>query len=306
MTELPSWRPGPTRDRLLAFLDEASHLPVERRIAVLDNDGTMWCEKPRYIQLDFMVDQLRSAVAKAPTIAGRTEYAAVLSGDPQRVAEVGLPAIALALAELGAGLEPEVFADLVREFVFTTRHPTLETPYASVVYQPMLELLQTLRARGFTPFVVTGGGTEFVRAVSRRLYGIPPERVVGTLIGYELSTGEHGPVLRRTGELFGALNEGPAKIETIQRFIGRRPILAVGNTAGDADMLAYTSAGPGPSLGVVITHDDDVREFAYGGAAASFEAAVPFEQQVQEAGWLAVSMRTDWSTVFRAAGPEEL
>ncbi|MEX1281312.1 MAG: HAD family hydrolase [Acidimicrobiia bacterium] len=295
---LPSWRPGPTRERLVGFLDASEAVPADQRVAVFDNDGTLWCERPVYAQLAFFVDALRSAVSEDPRLGDRPEYAALLEGDREGVASLGLGRVALALAELFAGIEPAEFADRCRRFVSDALHPTLGVPFARTVYQPMVELLTELRARGFATFIVTGGGTEFVRAVSNDRYGVPPEGVVGTLIGYQLVRRNGRPVLVRTATLQGAANEGPAKIEHIQAFLGRHPILAVGNSAGDWDMLEYTSSLPGPSLGVLVDHDDAEREFAYEGEAATFETELTGRDMADRHGWLVVSMQRDWAQVF--------
>ncbi len=297
-TVLPSWTAGSTRDGLLAFLGAAESLPPERRVAVLDNDGTLWCERPNYAQLDFMVAVLADAVVAEPALSSREEYAAILGGDRQAMGAIGLHRLAHALAELCAGMEPEAFAERARQFVLTRTHPTLGRPYADTAYQPMLELLEELRQRDFLVFIVTGGGTEFVRAVSRELYAVTPDRVVGTLVRYDLMRREAGTVLLRTAELDGGPNEGPEKVANIQRHLGQRPILAVGNSPGDIEMLEYAAASPSPSLAVVIEHDDSEREFAYESEGVTVGSAHPFSQVARTSGWTVVSMRHDWTTVF--------
>jgi phosphoserine phosphatase len=299
MTEpLPSWAPGRTRDQLTGFLDAADAVPADRRVAVIDNDGTLWCERPNYAQLDFMIWTLRSAAAADSSLQQRPEFGALLSGDKAAIADIGLPRLAHALAELNAGIEPEAFAGLVRDFLTTHDHPTLDRPYAATVYQPMLELLDELRRREFLVFVVTGGGTEFVRSVSRELYGVTPDRVVGTLVRYDFTRRDGNPVLVRTAELDGDANEGAAKVSNIRRHLGQRPILAIGNSAGDAEMIEYATATEGPTLGVVIDHDDDEREFAYASEGVTVSSDRPFLDVAGDAGWTVVSMRNDWSTVF--------
>ena len=301
MTEvLPSWKPGATREQLLGFLDDAEGVAPEDRVAVLDNDGTLWCEKPQYPQLDFMIAALQEAVAADPAVAERAEFAAVLGGDPAAVAEVGLVRLVHALAELFAGTSPEAFTERARRFVVEAAHRTLGRPYASTIYQPMLELLDELRRRDFLVFIVTGGGTEFVRAVSRELYDVTPDRVVGTLVRYELTRTGGAPTLLRTADVDGGANEGATKVENIQRHLRHRPIFAAGNSPGDTEMLEYTAATPGPSLALVVEHDDDAREFAYESVSATVETAEPFSETVRAAGWTVVSMRDDWSTVFPA------
>jgi phosphoserine phosphatase len=296
---LPSWRSGSARDAILAFLDDLDRVPVDERVAYLDNDGTMWCEKPTYVQFDFFVDALRRRVADEPALGDRPEFAAVLSGDMAAIGEIGLPRVAGALAALFDGRTPDQFGASVDDFLDRYRHPTLGTPLDGVIYQPMRELLGELRAHQFTIGIVTGGGTEFVRQVSRRCYGVEPGMVVGTLIGYAFDRDDAGrPVVRRTIEQIGSANEGGAKIEHIQSQIGRSPILAVGNSGGDREMLEWAQASRHGGLAVLIDHDDAEREFAYAGTAATFQDVEPITTIAQRLGWIVVSMRHDWDTVF--------
>ena len=295
---LPSWRDGAARAALVNFLARAEDIPPEDRLAVFDNDGTLWCEKPRYPQLDFFVWQLHQAVAERPRYRDVPEYDALLRGDMATVAGFGLERVAVALLGLFDGIEPEAFEDRVRAFFEDSRHPTRGRRYDQMTYQPMLELLDSLEQRGFTNCIVTGGGTEFVRAVSRRLYGVPPERVVGTLVTYAFDRHNGRPVLLRTTNVQGAANEGPAKIANIQVALGRRPILAAGNSPGDAEMLDYTAAGDRLGLALLVNHDDEVREYAYESEAATFGSQEPISATAARLGWTQVSMRTDWAAVF--------
>ena len=242
---LPSWRPGPTRDRIHSFLDDIERVPASERIAYLDNDGTMWCEKPAYVQQAFFEDALQRRAAEDPALRERAEYAAVLEGDMAAIGELGLAKVAGALAALFDGQTPEQFDAAVDEFLDRYRHPTLGVSLEGVIYRPMLELLDELRAREFTIGIVTGGGTEFVRRVSGRCYGVEPGMVVGTNIGYEFTRDDDGrPLVRRTMAGIGAANEGGAKVEHIQSQVGRPPILAVGNSGGDREMLEWAQASP--------------------------------------------------------------
>src|ERR1700759_333742 len=201
---LPSWRPGSTRDALEAFLAAAEEVPVVDRVAYFDNDGTLWCERPSYVQLDFFLDALRKHVTEDPSIGARAEFAALLSGDQAAVRGIGLERIALALAGLFEGMTPQEFASAAREFMGRAAHPTLHRPTRSVTYQPMSELIAELRRRDFTVGIVTGGGTEFVRAIGDDLYGGPAEWGVGTRIGDEVSRdGPRLPCLRYTGAILG-------------------------------------------------------------------------------------------------------
>lgn len=295
---LPSWRDGATRDRLLAFLADVEQVPPHDRVAVFDNDGTLWCERPGYVQLDFMISVLRVAAKDDPGLLDRPEYAAVLGGDRAAMAELGLPRVALALAELGAGMTPEAFSQRVHEFVFGSQHPTLGVPYAQTVYTPMIELLHALDQLDFTVFIVTGGGTEFVRSVSLDLYGIPSERVIGTLIRYTFTRQDGRPVLVRTAELDGHANEGETKVSNLQRHIGRRPIFAAGNSSGDSEMLEYAAASPGPHLSLIVDHDDAEREFAYESKGETVASATPMPEIARTHGWTVASVHDDWSVVF--------
>ncbi len=296
---LPSWRPGPTRDAITSYLDGIGDVPPEHRLAFVDNDGTMWCERPQYVQADFFVDGVRRRAADDPTLAEQPELAAVLDNDAAKMGELGLGRIALAMAKLFDGLTPAEFAAEVDAFVESYRHPTLDAPIGSVVYQPMLELLAELRAHHFTIGLVTGGGTEFVRRVGPMLYDVPPELVVGTLIGYEFGRDDQDhPQLRRTTSLMGDANEGHAKVEHIQAQLGRAPIVAIGNSGGDREMLEWASAGPHPGLALLIDHDDADREFAYTSTAVTFEESEPITAVADRLGWTTVSMARDWETVF--------
>ena len=298
---LPSWRPGPTRDSVLAFLDEARQVPVEKRVACLDNDGTLWCEKPTYAQFDFFVAVMKSAVGQDPSLAQKPEFAALISGDAAAIGELGLERIAFALAGLCAGLTPEAFTAQVREFMATARHQVLNRRLLDSTYQPMLELLEELRRLEFSVTIVTGGGTEFVRAISQDLYGVPPEAVVGTLIEYDYTDDDDHPVLRRSTSLLGAANEGAAKVSNIQTQLGRRPILAAGNSGGDREMLEWAAAGEGPTLALLVNHDDGTREFSYLSTAQTFTEAEPITAVGERLGWTVVSMAEDWTSVFPPA-----
>lgn len=296
---LPSWRPGETRDAILSFLDRSEEVPASERVAYIDNDGTMWCERPTYVQLDFFVDSLQERTREDPSLADRPEFAAVLAGDMAAVGEIGLAKVAGALAALFDGETPEQFDTAVDGFLDRYRHRTLDVDASGIIYQPMLELLDELRSRDFTIGIVTGGGTEFVRRVSKRWYDVDPGMVVGTLIGYQFDRDEHDrPVVRRTAALTGTANEGGAKVEHIQSQIGLAPILSVGNSGGDREMLEWAQASPHGGLAVLVDHDDAEREFAYESTAATFEDVEPITDVADRLGWLVVSMADDWDRVF--------
>jgi len=296
---LPSWRPGATRDAVIAFLDDVTTVPVAERVACFDNDGTLWCERPQYVQFEFFVHALGARVKVEPEAGHQPEFAALLAQDRAAIGELGLERIAMALVSLFEGISPEEFTRHARDFMATASHPTLARPLRSCVYRPMTELIEELRRRDVSVTIVSGGGTEFLRAVSEELYGVPPEAVVGTLIEYEYSRGGDGaPRLLRTGRVAGAANEGAAKVSNIQSQLGRRPRLVAGNSGGDREMLEWAAAGAGPTLALLVDHDDAEREFSYVSKAETFSEAEPITDVGARLGWTVVSMANDWETVF--------
>jgi phosphoglycolate phosphatase-like HAD superfamily hydrolase len=305
---LPSWRPGPVRDAVTNFLRATAEVAPRDRVACFDNDGTLCCERPDYVQLDFFIDALRARAAEDPGIAGTPEFAALLTGDKAAMGELGLTHIAMALVGLFEGMTPEAFTHRVRDFLDRATHPTLQRPIRATTYRPMLELIEALRRRDFAVCIVTGGGTEFVRAISQDLYGVPPEAVVGTLVRYAYHadpTGPDGiprPLLRRTTGITGEANEGAAKVSNIQAQLGRRPILAAGNSGGDRQMLEWAVGGEGPTLALLVDHDDEHREFRYLSAAETFAEPEPITAVGARQGWTVISMADDWATVFGDGG----
>jgi phosphoserine phosphatase len=295
---LPSWRDGVARDALLSFLRDVEGVHPREGVAIFDNDGTLWCEKPTYPQVYFFVHELRAKAATRPALAKRPEYRAVLEGDRAALDRLGLERVAMALVELFEGMSPEHFTDRVDRFFTDERHPDRGVPYGELLYVPMLELVEKLRERQFRVFIGTAGGADFVRAVSERLYGVAPERIVGSRVTYEARRSDGRLGLVRTAQLDGEPNEGPAKLPGIQRQIGRRPRFAAGNSPGDAEMLEYASTGDGPTLAFLINHDDGEREYAYESEAGTFAATESILDTAARSGWSVVSMRDDWKTVF--------
>jgi phosphoserine phosphatase len=295
-TLLPSWRPGPARERIEEFLHRVLELPVEDRLACFDNDGTLWVERPAYLQWNFLVDALGRRVEADPSLSEQEEYAAVLSGDRARLDALGLARVGVALNALFTGDAPESYSAAVREFLRAQPGPQ---PYGGIVYRPMLELVDALRSRDVTVAIVTGGGTEFVRAVSREAYGVPPELVVGTAIEHEVARDVDGvPYLRRTATLSHAgANEGDAKLTAIWKHLGRRPVLAVGNSGGDVPMLEWAAASPG-GLALLLDHDDAEREHAYASVSGTLDDTEPVLDIAARHRWTVVSMQRDWATVF--------
>jgi hypothetical protein len=301
---LPSWNDGAARQRILDFVTKvtdpasASFVPPAERIAVFDNDGTLWSEQPVYVQLAFALDRVKALAPQHPEWKTQEPFASLLKGDVASALAGGEQAVAQIIMATHAGTTTEEFAKIVQDWLATARHPVTGRPYTGMVYQPMLEVLAYLRANGFKTFVVSGGGIEFMRPWTERVYGIPPEQVVGSSIKskYELRDGK--PVLVRLPEI-DFIDDKAGKPVGIQQHIGRRPIIAFGNSDGDFEMLEWTTAGEGPRLGVIVHHDDAGREVAYDRKSHIGR----LDRGLDEAGrrgWVLVSMKDDWRTIYPA------
>lgn len=299
---LPSWNGGPTKKSIVDFVTRVTKdggpdfVPVSERIATFDNDGTLWCEHPMYVQLFFAIDRIKYLAPTHPDWKLKLPFKALLEGDLKAVMETG----ERGLVEIGmashAGMSTEEFENIVKDWLKTARHPRFKRPFTELVYQPMLELLAYLRANGFKTFIVSGGGVEFMRPWTEKVYGIPPEQVVGSSIKtrYELRDGR--PVLIRLPEL-NFVDDKTGKPIGINEMIGRRPIMAFGNSDGDFQMLEWTTSGPGPRFGLIVHHTDGKREYDY-------DRLTPFgrlDKALEEApkrGWTVVNMKTDWKRIF--------
>ncbi len=305
---LPSWRDGEAKQSIHRFLarvcDDLSteFVPPPARIAVFDNDGTLWCERPGFVQAVFGIDRLRAMLAERPGLADDPVTAALAAGDLAGAARAGgMERLLEVVAGTHAGITADAFADEAAAWLRDAMHPRFDVPFRRLVYQPMLELVDLLRAHAFRVFVVTGGGVEFVRAVSEELSGIPPDDVIGSSVELELERIDGRVELVRQARFRGSPNEGAPKPVNIQAHIGRRPIVAAGNTAGDREMLEYAHTGGLPSLCLVVDHDDAEREYAYAGSAFTDPGAEPIAETAARFGWTRVSMRRDWAQVFPVA-----
>jgi len=295
---LQSWKDGPTKSAIIDFVGRADEqVPPEQRVAVFDNDGTLWCEKPAYIQLDFLVRRLAEQAAADPALAAKQPYTAAAAGDLGWFGDAvtkhyngddsALKVLAGGILSAYAGLTVEDHAARIKDFFAEAQHPTLGRPYTTCGYRPMIELLRYLEANGFTNYIVSGGGRDFMRPVTASMYGIPPERVIGSSVGLDFVDGQ-----LRTTATPEFLNDGPVKAVRIWGRIGRRPIFAAGNSNGDIQMLEYVGGTPGPSLGLLVRHDDADREFDYTAGAEKVLGLAA------DRGWSVASMRDDWTTVF--------
>jgi phosphoglycolate phosphatase-like HAD superfamily hydrolase len=301
---LSLWRDGPARSAILAYIDRATtsgsaaFVPPTARIAVFDNDGTLWCERPTYPQAYFLLERLHVQAASDPDLAAKPVVRALLRGDLHAAMAEGLGPFADVLLHTHAGLTVDEFLAAATAWFDRAVHPRFGVPFGSLTYGPMLELLDLLRSASFRVFIVTGGGVEFVRAVSDQLYGVSPDDVVGSSVEVAFERRAGSVVLVRRAALHGSPNEGEPKPISIQAHIGQRPIFAAGNSAGDREMLEYATTGTLPSLALVIDHDDETREYAYTGASFTDPHAEPITETASRLGWTTVSMRRDWVTVF--------
>ncbi len=299
---LRSWADGPTKDAIMEFVANVTkeggsdYVPPEERIAVFDNDGTLWAEKPLYFQLFYAIDKVKEKAPEHPEWKKQEPFASILEGDPRKALEGGKPALMKLLAATHSGMTGNEFHESVSNWLATARHPKYRQLYTEMVYQPMLELLRHLRANGFKTFIVSGGGVDFVRAFSEETYGIPPEQVVGSSLKAKYQVKDGQPVLVKIPEI-NLIDDKEGKPVGIYQYIGRRPIFAAGNSDGDLQMLEYTTAGPGPRFGLLLHHTDSGREWAYdrNSHVGRLDEAL---KAAPERGWTVVDMQNDWRTVF--------
>lgn len=299
---LPSWNGTAAKQSIVDFVERTTTLgspdyvaPAER-IAVFDNDGTLWCEQPVYAQLAFAIDRIHAMAPDHPEWREQEPFKSILAGDAKAALGGGAKAVAELIMATHAGMSVDEFDQLVSEWLKTARHPRFNRPYDRCVYLPMVELLAYVRSRGFKTYIVSGGGTEFMRAFAERAYGVPPEQVIGSTIATQFELRDGVPVIVRLPRT-DFIDDREAKPLAIQRAIGRRPILAVGNSDGDQAMLQWTTIGRSPSLGVIIRHTDAEREWAYdrGSHIGRLESAL---DESAARGWLVVDMARDWASVF--------
>ena len=299
---LPSWQDGAAKADILEFVTgvtdstRETFVPAPERIAVFDNDGTLWAEQPMYFQLAFAIDRVRELAPDHPEWSSQMPFAAILSGDPEALAGLTLHDIVDIVTTTHSGMTVEEFQAAVADWLATARHPRFDRPYPDLIYQPMLELLDYLRAHGFKTFIVSGGGIDFMRVFAEEVYGIPPEQTIGSMGALAFEWRDDRPVLVKQPGL-DFIDDKEGKPIGIARIIGRRPIAAFGNSDGDLAMLQYTAAGPGARLMVYVHHDDAEREWAYD-RESHFGRLDRGLDEAAERGWTVVSMKNDWQRVF--------
>ncbi len=307
---LPSWQPGEAKERITTFVEQVTHadsplfVPAAQRIATFDNDGTLWSEQPLYFQAIFALDRVRDMAADHPEWKSTEPFKSAVAGDMQGLMSQGLEKVLPVLLAPHSGMPAEDFAQSVRDWLASARHPTTGLPYTQMVFQPMLELMDYLRDNDFKVYIVSGGGVDFLRVFAEAVYGIPPEQVVGTTLGSTFTMREGIPTIIKGDEVV-LIDDKAGKPVGIYRHIGRRPLLAAGNSDGDLQMLQYTTIPRSPQdtgarLGLIIRHTDGEREFAYDREShiGRLDTAL---SEADARGWLVVDMQQDWKRIYPPA-----
>lgn len=301
---LRSWASGPTKQALLDFIlrvttpGNKDFVPIPGRVAVFDHDGTLWVEQPVHPQLAFVIDRIRAHAPQFPGWRTKQPFKAAIEGDYAALARGGSGAVMQLAMATQAGLSTEQSTDLAKNWLVSARHPRFHRAYTELAYLPMLELLDHLRARAFKTWIVTAGSAEFVRAFSERVYGIPPEQVIGSSLKTQLDLSGNRAALIQVPQV-AFINNRDAKPTAIQRVIGRRPILAFGNSDGDLQMLQWSTMQTGPHLAALIHHTDDTREWSYDSSSPVGTLHLAL-REARQRGWLIVDMKHDWQRLFRS------
>lgn len=305
---LPSWNDGPAKTSIVAFVDKVTKpgspafVPPAERVATFDNDGTLWCEQPAPVQLYFALDRVKALAPQHPEWIAKEPFASLLKGDVDAALAGGDHAILDLMMATHAGMTTVEFAQIVKDWIATAKHPKTGRLFTDMTYQPMVELLGYLKANGFTNYIVSGGGIEFMRPWTEKIYGIPPEQVVGSSVKTKFEMRDGKPVLVRLPELNFNDDKGGKPVGINQR-VGRRPLAAFGNSNGDKEMLEYTQGGGDVRFMLLVLHDDAAREYAYGPALGLPDVKLgAFTQglydQAKKDGWTVVSMENDWKRIF--------
>jgi len=300
---LPSWNDGKAKQSIVNFVTKVTKagspdfVPAPQRIATFDNDGTLWAEQPVYFQLLFAIDHVKALAPQHPEWQTQEPFASLLKGDLKGVMAGGEKALLEIVMATHAGMTTEEFEKTVKDWLATARHPKTGKLYTEMVYQPMLEVLTYLRANGFKTFIVSGGGIEFMRPWTEKVYGVPPEQVVGSSIKTQWEVRSGKPALVRLPEI-NFIDDKTGKPVGINAHIGRRPIAAFGNSDGDQQMLEWTQAGSGARLMMLVHHDDAKREWAYGPESKIGTFSDALMAEANQRGWTVISMKNDWKKVF--------
>ncbi len=300
---LPSWNAGLAKTSITAYVARVTHpgpdfVPPPERIAVFDNDGTLWAEQPIYFQFAFAMERIGQMVAKDPSLREKPAFAAIADRDQAAMAKLSEKDLMEAVFAVQVGLTKDEYQAVAKAWFDQARHPRFHTPYTALTYKPQLELLAYLRGAGFKTYIVSGGEVQFMRVFAEQAYGVPPEQVIGTNLTTKFEMrGEQGVLVAQP--TLGSMDDGPGKPSNIELHIGRRPLVAVGNSDGDLQMLQYSASSARPNLQILVHHDDAVREYAYDRQSKIGK----LDKALDEAGargWTVVSMKSDWKTVFAA------
>jgi phosphoserine phosphatase len=301
--ELPSWNDGSVKRAIVGFVQATTRegsptfVAPKDRIAVFDEDGTLWTELPLLTEGAFVIDLIRELAPRHPEWRTQQPYAAVMERGPEALRGMTKHDIAALIAATHAGMSTEDFARIVEQWLATARHPRFHRPYTECTYRPMLELLGYLRQSGYSIYIVSGGGTDFMRVFAERVYGVPTANVIGSVGKKSFVIRDGRAELMKLPELT-SIDDGPGKPINIDLHVGRRPIFAFGNADGDLQMLQYTTMGPGPHFAALVHHDDAAREYAYDRDAPSWGRLDKALDAAPAAGWTLVSMKRDWATIF--------
>jgi phosphoglycolate phosphatase-like HAD superfamily hydrolase len=301
---LPSWNGTPAKQAIVSFVKETTtqgspkYVEMEERIATFDQDGTMWVEQPTYSQVMFTFHQLGVMAAKDPKLKDVEPFKTVLSGDSAAIARLEIAELLKVVALTHSGTTVELFQKAAHEWLTTAQHPRFERLYTDLVYQPMLEVMQYVRANGYKTFIVTGGGQDFVRTYAERVYGVPRDQVVGSAGGITFSYDETGKAILTKDPKLLWIDDKTAKPVDIHLMIGRRPVMAFGNADGDQAMLEYTQGGEGPRFMMLVHHDDATREYAYGPESKLSPFSDALRARAAKGGWVVISMKNDWNLIF--------
>ena len=310
---LPSWNDGPTKQAILSFVDRVTYesdddgyyVPPDERIAVFDNDGTLWCEQPMYVQMAFALDRVKVLSSEHPEWKDKEPFKSVLAGDLKGALAGGEQALVEIVAATHTGMSTAEFEQIVSDWIAKAEHPRFKRPYTECVYQPMLEVLAYLRANEFQTFIVSGGGIEFMRPWTEKVYGVPPQQVVGSSAKTKYEIVDGTPKLMRLPEV-NFIDDKSGKPVGINSHIGRRPIIAFGNSDGDFEMLEWTtsdSSDTRPRLGLFVHHTDAVREYAYDRDSKIGQLKRGLDE-APERGWVVIDMKNDWKQVFSFENPK--
>ncbi len=299
---LPSWNGGPAKQAIVKFVTNVTtqgaptFVAPSDRVAVFDNDGTLWSEQPLYFQFVFALDRIKAMAPQHPEWKERETFRSILAGDMKTALDGGERAVAEIVAATHSGMTTDEFAAQVTGWLATALHPRFKRPYTDLVFQPMIELLAYLRDNGFKTYIVSGGGIEFMRPWAQKVYGIPPEQVIGSQGKLQFGMRDGKPVLVKLPQI-DLVDDKAGKPIGIQKHIGRRPLAAFGNSDGDLEMLQWTAAGPGPRFALIVHHTDAEREWAYD-RRSNIGALDKAWDEAQAKGWTVVDMKRDWKKVF--------